>query len=305
MKILYKSLFIFLVLVFTGTSFSQIDILLRKSFIDSIKYNVLIDADYYVVKMHEHPNPPSKDGDMHIAGYSHGIDLPVVSEIMNAKYEKEAVDTLRSYEGGNNPVHLIGVWRIWCEHSGSDRQDQGTEFPPIVDTNPDHVFEIHPVTMVENIDITNSLRGIEGYTYKKAGDAFNRYSKAKCRLEDLGNKILIETKGVGYNYAEFRIEISDSTQFITADGRIVSCKVLDDSGNAIYKRMSMVFPEGSEAEKRVKDLSAGQVMHVLGIPRIDLSLVSYRIKHAAEHSYMLEWNLPVEMIIVAYLDNNL
>ena len=304
MKKYLKIFPIFLLFIFTDKSFSQINILLRKSFVDSIKNTVTIGTDFYVVKMHEHPNPPSKDGDMHIAGYSPGIDLPVVSEIMNAKYEKEAVDTLRTYEGENSSVYLRGVWRIWCEHSGSDRQDQGSEFPPIVNTNPDHVFEIHPVTMVSSIDIINSLRGIEGFTYKNAVDAFDRYSKTTCRLEDLGDKILIETKGVGYNYAEFRIEILDSIQFKTPDGRLIICKVLDDDGKTICSRMTMVFPARSESENKVKDLSAGEVMHVLGIPRIDLSLVSYRIKHASEYPYMLEWNLPVEMIIVTDLDNN-
>jgi hypothetical protein len=301
MKHINGFIFILLLLSFSGTSFSQIDILLRKSFIDSLKNRVTIDADYYVVKMHKHPNPPSKDGDMHIAGYSNNVGLPVVSEIMNAKFEDEAVDTLRSYEGKDNTVYIKGAWRIWCEHSGSDRQDQGAGFPPIVNSNPDHVFEIHPVTMVGNLNIINSLKAIEGYTYKTADDAFKKYSRTVCRLEDKGDKVFIETKGVGYNYADFRIEILDTSQFVTDDGRFVFCKVENDEGNRIYSKMRMVFPLGSGAEIKVKDLGKGDTMHVLGIPRIDLALVSYRIKNAADKPYMLEWNLPVEMIVVADL----
>lgn len=63
--------------------------------------------------------------------------------------------------------------------------------------------------------------------------------------------------------------------------------------------MRMVFPKDSEAEKKVKTLQKGDVMHVIGIPRISLALVSYRIEHSDENSEMLNWNLPVEMIIVA------
>ena len=303
MKRLHNYLFILLLLLLSSTSLAQINILLRKSFIDSLKNKILMETDYFVVKMHEHPNPPSKDRDIHIAGYSSSIGLPVVAEIMNARDEDDAVDTMRSYEGENRSVHITGAWRIWCEHSGSDTQDQGEPIPPITNTNPDHVFEIHPVTMVKDQDIIGSLRGIDGYTYKEADNAFNRYAKASCRLEDKGDKVLIETKGVGFNYAEYNIEILDSSQFVTDDGRFIFCKVKDNDGKTIYSKMRMAFPKGSEAESAVKDLSGGDSMHVLGIPRIDLALVSYRINHATDKPFMLEWNLPVEMIVVADLDN--
>ncbi len=302
MKKMNKSFLIILLIVFTGTSFSQIEIILRKSFIDSIKNRVTIDAEYYIVKMHAHPNPASEDGDMHIAGQCSDIGLPLVSEVMNAKYEDEAVDTLRKYEGSSSPVHLIGAWRIWCEHSGNDIQEQGASFPPITNTNPAHVFELHPVITVNNQSLLSSLRAITGYTYKDADKAFDRYAKAVCRLEDRGDKVYIETKGVGYNYAEYWIDVLDTNQFVTADGRFVNCRVEDKDGKTVYNKMRMVFPEGSPAELKVKNLTSGEKMHVLGIPRVNLSLVSYRIHHASDKPYMLEWNLPVEMIVAADLD---
>lgn len=298
-----KYFLILFLIFFAGRAYSQIDILLRKSFIDSIKNRVMIEADYSVVKMHNHPNPPSQDGDMHIAGYSKKIGLPLVAEIMNAKFEQTTIDTLRSYSGTSKTILIKGAWRIWCEHSGSDRQDQGSVFPPIVNTNPAHVFEIHPVTMAGNNDLTGSLKPIKGYTYKDANDAFDRYSKAPCRLESIGNKIQIRTRGIGYNYAEFRIKIKDSNQFVTGDGRFVMCSVIDNSGKTLYSKMRMVFPRGSEAEVKVADLSKGKVMHVLGIPRVNLDMISFRIEHASENPHLLEYNLPVEMIIVADLNN--
>jgi hypothetical protein len=301
MNKIHKYLLILFLVSFAGRAYSQIDILLRKSFIDSIKNRVMTEADYFVVKMHQHPNPPSQDGDMHIAGYTEKIGLPLVAEIMNAKFEHSAIDTLRSYEGTDNPVFIKGVWRIWCEHSGNDRQDQGAEFPPIVNTNPAHVFEIHPVTMAGNIDLIGSLKPIKGYIYKDADDAFDRYSKAPCTLENIGNKILIRTRGIGYNYADFRIQIRDTSQFITADGRFVMCSVKDNTGKTLYSKMRMVFPRGSEAEIKVAGLTKGEVMHVLGIPRINLDLIRFRIDHAGENPHLLEYNLPVEMIIAADL----
>ena len=43
-------------------------------------------------------------------------------------------------------------------------------------------------------------------------------------------------------------------------------------------------------------------MHVLGIPRIDLALVSYRTRVADTRPEVLEWNLPYELIVVGVYD---
>jgi hypothetical protein len=291
---------IFLFNFFPQNSFSQIEIILRKSFIDSLKNKVTINSNYLVIHSHERPNSPSKDGDLHIAGIASKVGLPVVAEIMNAKYEDNAVNLVHANEGISNPIVLNGVWRIWCEHAGTeDSQDQGEGFPPIINSNPDHVFEIHPVTQIENYNLIKSLKPISGYKYKDANTAFFRYSGTRCKLTDLGNKVKIETNGVGYNYVEFWIEIIDDQPKVVDDGRFVFCKVLDKEGEIIAQKLRMVFPKDSEAEKKVKGMRKGDVLHVIGIPRIDLALISYRIGHAGENPGILDWNLPVEMIIVA------
>ena len=49
---------------------AQIEITLKKSLIERYKDRVTIDADFVVDKAHKKLNPPSKDGDMHVAGRS-------------------------------------------------------------------------------------------------------------------------------------------------------------------------------------------------------------------------------------------
>jgi hypothetical protein len=291
---------IFLLSLSSQTSLAQIEVILRKTFIDSLKNKVTISSNFMVVHSHEKPNPPSKDRDMHIAGIASTVGLPVVAEIMNAKFETGAVNLIHTKEGTSNPILLNGVWRIWCEHAGTeDKQDQGEGFPPIMNTNPDHVFEIHPATKIENFDLIKSLKPITGYKYKETNDAFFKYSNARCKLTDLGNKIKLATNGVGYNYVEFWIEITNTDPFVVDDGRFVFCRVLDKEGEIVSQKSRMVFPKDSEAEKKVQTMKIGDVLHVIGIPRIDLALVSYRIENASKSPEMLEWNLPVEMIIVA------
>ncbi len=51
------------------------------------------------------PNPPSKDGDLHVAGRTEEVGLPIVAEIMNAKFQK-AVGLGLLVAGGAG----LGLW---------------------------------------------------------------------------------------------------------------------------------------------------------------------------------------------------
>ena len=43
-------------------------------------------------------------------------------------------------------------------------------------------------------------------------------------------------------------------------------------------------------------------MHVLGIPRINLALVSWRAAQAKTRPEALQWNLPFEIVAIAELE---
>ena len=62
----------------------------------------------------------------------------------------------------------------------------------------------------------------------------------------------------------------------------------------------MVFVKGSPEEKGLKALKPGEGMHVLGVPRISLKLLSFRVAHHSENEQMLDWALPYELVIVGY-----
>jgi hypothetical protein len=283
-------------------SFGQIEITLRKSFIDSLKNRVGLTVNYQIVIAHKKPNLAQNDGDLHIAGIGKHVGLPMVAEIMNAKDYKPALQLVHGNEGAANTISLTGAWRIWCEHAAKgEHQVQGGEFPEIVNSNPAHVFEIHPVTKIGVIDLTRSLRAVDGFTYKDADAAFARYMKTKCKLEKSGKMVKITTYGVGFNYAEFWIGILDTKQSIVEDGRFIHCSVMDKDKNIICDRMRMVFPKNTDAENQVSVLKKGAVLHVVGIPRVDLSEVADRITYSATNPGMLDLNLPVEMIVVAVL----
>lgn len=289
-------------ILWNAFSYGQIEITLRKSFIDSLKNRVGITVEYQIVKAHARPNPAAKDGDLHIAGIGKHMGLPMVAEIMNARDYPAALQIVHGFEGTGNMITITGAWRIWCEHAAKgEHQYQGGEFREIINSNPSHVFEIHPVTKIGVINLTGSIRPVAGFIYKDANAAFVKYTNTRCKIEPDARMVKITTYGVGYNYAEFWIGILDTKQKVVEDGRFIYCQVLDNDRKIICERMRMVFPRNTDSENQVSILKRGDLLHVVGIPRIDLSEISDRAAYSGNNPGMLTLNLPVEMIVVAVL----
>lgn len=294
---------VFLILAFAPIlSHAEIEITLNNSFIEKYKNRATISVNYWVDKAHVKPNAPSKDGDIHIAGRAKEVGLPVVAEIMNASSESAAVDIIHQVEGSGETIALDGAWRLWCEHGGSSQQVQGKSLQPFTTTNPDHVFEIHPVTAVDGKTVTDSLRPIQGFETKDAERAFTSYENLRSKIVPGVKTTKLTTSMGGYNYVEFRLE-PNSPPVVLDDGTAVFSSVMTLDGDLIVRNKRMIFIKDTPPEKALKQLKDGESMHVLGIPRIDLSLVSWRTKNYKKRPEVLTWNLPYEIIVVgAYPD---
>ena len=136
---------------------AEVEIVLKNSFIETYKNRATINVNFIIDKAHKSPNPVSKDGDLHIAGRADEVGLPIVAEIMNARLHKDAVDLVHHVEGTGETVQVSGAWRIWTEHAGIARQVQGRNLEPFGTTNPDHIFEIHPVDRLGDIALFGSF----------------------------------------------------------------------------------------------------------------------------------------------------
>ena len=95
---------------------------------------------------------------MHVAGRDPAnIGLAAVAEIVNAKNHPDAVDAANAAVGTNTPIAISGAWRIWNEHGGDNVFVQGKPVAAAQTSNPDHVFEFHPIAQVGDIDIRASV----------------------------------------------------------------------------------------------------------------------------------------------------
>ncbi len=286
-----------------------IRVTLNNKFIETYKDRATITAHHFTVdKAHRHPNPAAQDGDLHAAGRdAKDIGLPTVAEVMNAKFKpgNAAVDLIHAAEGTGKTLAVTGAWRLWCEHGGTTPQTQYAELKPFKTTNPPHVFEIHPITAIDGTDVLKSLRPIANFKTKDAHDAFIKYENLPCRIVPGQGTTTLISQMAGYNYVEFILEMgSEGPKPLADGGTAVLCNVLDLEGELLVRRRRMIFIKGSEPEQQVKGLTAGKRLHVLGLPRIDLTLVHWRVEHAKDENYTkngegpLTWNLPYEIVVV-------
>ncbi|MEQ1834477.1 MAG: hypothetical protein ABL977_15635 [Candidatus Eisenbacteria bacterium] len=286
--------------VVCGAAMADVSIVLKNDFISKYKNRATLEAVYTVEHAHAHPNAPSKDGDLHFAGTSPDIGLACVAEIMNATGQDAAVQRVHDAESSHQPLAIEGAWRLWPEHAnGGQDFTQDAAVAPIVNTNPPHVFELHPVTGVDGIDVRSGLTPIEGYEPKDPEVAFAAYEAHACEIIPRWNSTTLVTSTIGYNYVQFRLHLLEDPTHVLDDGGLsVYGSVFPESGaddEPIVSRLRFVFLPGSPPLEQVKQLHAGDNFTVLGIPRIDLALVEFRRKKKGAY---LRRSLPYEILVV-------
>src|SRR5262249_34826783 len=106
----------------------EVAIELDRSFIERYRDRVTIDAPLVVDRAVAEPNGAEFEGDMHVAGRSRLIGLPIVLEVANAAAERPAMDLIHRVAGTGAAIRVTGVWRIWPEHAGGPER-QGDSVP--------------------------------------------------------------------------------------------------------------------------------------------------------------------------------
>jgi hypothetical protein len=273
-----------------------VDLTLNNDFIERYKNRVTADTNFIVDKVGG-VHSASGDGDIHVAGRDNGVGLRVVAEIMNAKDQSSAIDVLRQAEGRMAPVGLSGVWRIWFERTSGAPLVQGEPLTPADTSNPEHVFEIHPVTRVDGIQVLNSVHVVDGFEPKDAQRAFTYYNNLGCKITPGLGTITLSSVPTAYNYVKFSMEVTGNAQE-AEDGWFLPAKVRDLNGEQLADNCRMVFVRGTSPAASVPGLKQGAHLEVLGMPRINLAEVAERVNNSQRDPRALYSNLPYEMVIV-------
>jgi hypothetical protein len=292
---------------------SGIVIELETEFVEKYKDRATIEGEFEPIALSK-VHPAKNDGEVHVAGFLKGLTFPCVAEVMNAAKNRRgspAEQALRAAAAAKQKVKIAGAWRLWCEHAGTRDQIQGKAYPipqpGVPKSNPDHVFEIHPVTRVEPnggaaVAALDSVSETAGHKPHDAQKAFLLgYENVPCRIEPLGaNRVRIITKGTGFNFTEFIFRAGDTkTRELDDGGHALLGSVLDTDGELVVRRRRVVTMKGTAADEVLAGATEGKRFRVVGIPRISLKLVSWRLENAKDPRNPLTWDLPYEMIIVA------
>jgi hypothetical protein len=278
-------------------------LILKLAWVEKFKDRATIEAVFTIDHAHVKPNAPAADGDMHVAGRAPDeIGLPMVAEIMNADNKQPAVILVHKQEGTDQSITVEGAWRLWFEHPPSaGSQTQFDDVPPAGNTNPDHCFEIHPLTKVGPNDVTASLHDIKGFTPKAADAAFGAYEKLKVSVKANKTAVSLTSNKTGYNYVLFTLHAIGGTTPLDDGGLAVLADVLPKAGETdetLAHNVRMIFVPGSDPFKRAQNgLVDGDELTVLGIPRINLNAVSAFVNAPGDSTATRK--LPYEMIIVA------
>ena len=283
-----------LVLTTPALAGAQIVVTLKNKFIEDNKHRATIEATFTVDKAHKNPNPPSKDADLHVAGRAPEIQLPIVAELMNAADDKIALDLIHAAETTGTPVAVSGAWRLWCEHGGTSDQIQGQPLTKFTTTNPDHCFELHPITRVENQATAATFHPIApGFKTKDAFTAFTAYEAVNSELVFNAQKqtTTINTQGIGFNYVEFIIELNENPTLTTVDGGLmIMAAVQDLDGELLVRNRRMVFAPDTAPLKAVMGKTKCGRLHVLGIPQDQpiAGVLAHTESHVASRGNALE-----------------
>jgi hypothetical protein len=287
---------------------------LDNDFIKAYENRVTITSEYKIAGLSA-IHLPAKDGEIHCGGWSYEARLACVAEVMNAAtLGKQPRLALTKAANTGQKVTVTGAWRLWGEHGGVTAQIQqprGTEPPDTLPgeypSNPDHIFEIHPITSLkvgtQVTDATASIGDTPGFTPYDVDKAFIQggYEKLTCKIIPKGDRTRITTRSLGYNFAQFVIRLNENPVELE-DGHAVICSVFDHEGELHFRGRRMVFIKGTAADTEVAVLKKDARLRVIGIPRISLKLVQWRLDHRNDPGHdvsPLDWNLPYEMIIVA------
>jgi hypothetical protein len=276
---------------------SHVKIELLQTFVQRNRNRVQIWANFKVDKAMGSPLPAPIDGDLHFAGRSPQIALPVVGEVANAAKQKEAVDLVHAAEGSGRPLKITGVFRIWPEHAASSKAEQGKHVDPLDSDTPDHVFEIHPITRINGVSTLSSFTPVDGFMPGGADKTFEIWEKARCTISYTGDKIAILTETGLYNDVEFIMQITGPQQKVS-DGRFVPASALDMDGKMQVQNLRLVFAKDTPPDRIVKRLKVGDRLHVYGMPRISFEEVARRLEEQPRKGPDAKQPLPYEVTIL-------
>src|SRR5262249_8991304 len=143
-------------------------------------------------------------------------------------------------------------------------------------TYPAHVFEIHPVITIRNLDVRHTFRPVKGYRPGSAEGTLESWERATATISVGPNTIRVVTETNLFNDVHFVMEIASDRQLVVSDGRFVTADARTLNDDRIVERLRMVFARDTPPEIAIRNRRRGDRLHVWGMPRINYTEIARR-----------------------------
>jgi hypothetical protein len=270
---------------------------LDRGFIEANRDRITLTTDV-TVDAAARINPKLFDGDIHIAVRTPAVQLRMVAEIMNAKTAPAAVELARRAEKSRAPLRMTGVLRFWPEHAIGLPHRQGEEVERLTNANPDHVFELHPVIRIGDLDLLPTMTTVEGYRAGHASRTFEMYQQSDLAIRVLSNRVYLNTPAGIWNDVHFQLELTSAVPLIREDGRYLTGRARDLDGKLLLDSIRVVLVKDSPPEQALGNRPVGTRLHVWGLPRVSFDGLARLIEQAGLDTGWRTTRLPYEILII-------
>ncbi|MCW3098560.1 MAG: hypothetical protein JWL77_4178 [Chthonomonadaceae bacterium] len=293
-------------------------ITLRNSFVEKYHERVSMDVTYLLVAGQTNPHDPSNDGEVHMSGTATdatdntNVGFAIVAEIWRAQKYGGRAGLLQwiADQANRNPVPMRGVWRIWAEHGAGTFRQGDPQIPstwsPI--TNPNHVFELHPLLGVtlgtQSFSFLNDMTFLAGFDAlndaARTRGAFGYFERMICTVTPGPQTTTIAGSNHKFNFVQFKARLREApTPNPSGDGIMVLADIVDQNGQGetattpLASNVRLVFPAGTTAAATIQTLSVGASLKLVGFPRMNLTTV----RTVIQSGHRFQGKFPYEIVV--------
>jgi len=169
--------------------------------------------------------------------------------------------------------------------------------------------------LLDDFDLGDTFTRIKDKTtgkefkYKGAAKAFDAFNSHECSIRGSGSKVTVETKAIGYNYIRFRVRLNEKPQHQLDDGGLsffgsvfpAGTGSIDNIEAPLSGKTRFILAPGTKPLTTLQSKNAGDVVEVIGLPRLSFALVSWRVEHGQQDPAVLERSIPYEIVILAVI----
>jgi hypothetical protein len=173
-----------------------------------------------------------------------------------------------------------GVWRFWLEHPSTKPQTQGGAVPVPANTNPDHSFELHPITSIGAEDLGASFTEIPSFQPYPAKTAFQYYEGRTFTVSRSGAFTSIVGTKAKYNYAGFTFTVAGTPTHVT-DGWFVLATI----DGVVNDPRRMVVADGTPPARLIATAQKGMRYRAAEVYRVVADRLARRTSLGKRREY--------------------